>query len=170
MLSKKLNAALNSQMNKEFYSAYAYLSAAAYFEEEELTGFANFFRIQSQEELQHAMRFFEYLHHAGGQAILESIAAPKKDFKTPLGVFEHGLNQEQTLAAEISNLLNLSIAEKHAPTQVFLQWFISEQVEEEALFTRYIKKLKRNGQDANGLMMLDNELAARKLEADAEAE
>lgn len=170
MLSKKLNAALNSQMNKEFYSAYAYLSAAAYFEEEELTGFANFFRIQSQEELQHAMRFFEYLHHAGGQAILESIAAPKKDFKTPLGVFEHGLNQEQNLAAEISNLLNLSIAEKHAPTQVFLQWFISEQVEEEALFTRYIKKLKRNGQDANGLMLLDNELAARKLETEAEAE
>lgn len=168
MLSKKLNAALNHQMNKEFYSAYAYLAAAAYFEAEELTGFANFFRIQSQEETQHAMRFFEYVHHAGGSAQLDAIDAPKRDFKSPLAVFEHGLNQEQTLAAEISNLLNLSIAEKHAPTQVFLQWFISEQVEEEALFTRYIKKLKRNGQDANGLMMLDNELAARKLESTGE--
>lgn len=170
MLSKKLNAALNAQMNKEFYSAYAYLAAAAYFEEEELSGFANFFRIQSQEETQHAMRFFEYLHDAGGGAILESIAAPKRDFKSPLAVFEHGLNQEQTLAAEISSLLNLSISEHHAPTQVFLQWFISEQVEEEALFTRYIKKLKRNGQDSNGLFMLDNELAARKLEPAADAD
>lgn len=169
MLSKKLNTALNAQMNKEFYSAYAYLSAAAYFEEEELTGFANFFRIQSQEETQHAMRFFEYLHHAAGQALLEAIAAPKKDFKSPLAVFEHGLNQEQTLAAEISNLLNLSIAEKHAPTQVFLQWFISEQVEEEALFTRYIKKLKRIGTDGNGLILLDNELAARKLATASES-
>ena len=165
MLSRKLNAALNAQMNKEFYSSYAYLAAAAYFEEEELSGFANFFRIQSQEEQQHAMRFFEYLHHAGGQCSLESIAAPKKDFKSALGVFEHGLKQEQDLAAEISALLNLSIAEAHAPTQIFLQWFISEQVEEEALFTRYIKKLKRVGQDSNGLILLDNELAARKADA-----
>ena len=170
MLSKKLNAALSAQMNKEFYSAYAYLSAAAYFEEEEFTGFANFFRIQSQEELQHAMKFFEYIHHAGGTSILEAIAAPKKDFKSPLAVFEHGLGQEQNLAAEISALLNLSISEAHAPTQVFLQWFISEQVEEEALFTRYIKKLKRVGQDSNGLILLDNELAACKSEAGGEAD
>jgi ferritin len=159
MISTKLNAALNAQMNKEFYSAYAYLAVAAYFEEEELT----------QEELQHAMKFFEYLHHAGGQSKLESIAAPKKDFKSALAVFEHGLKQEQDLAAEISALLNLSIAEAHAPTQVFLQWFISEQVEEEALFTRYIKKLKRVGQDSNGLILLDNELAARKPDAASSA-
>src|SRR5690349_18360605 len=98
MLSKKLNAALNKQMNTEFFSAYAYLSAAAYFEEEEFGGFANFFKIQAAEEMQHGMKIFDYLHHAGGSAILTAVAAPKRDFSSPLHVFETGLQNEQKLA------------------------------------------------------------------------
>src|SRR4051812_19565258 len=101
MLSKKLNDALNAQMNKEFYSAYSYLSTAAYFEDEELGGFSNFFKIQAQEEVQHGMKLFEYLHNVGGHANLATIAAPKRDFKTPLEVFEYGLKNEQQLADEI---------------------------------------------------------------------
>jgi len=169
MLSKKLNAALNKQMNQEFYSAYTYLAAAGNFEIEEQAGFANFFRIQAREELQHAMKFFNYIHHAGGTSILDSIAAPKKEFPSPLAAFEFSLGHEQKLAADISDLLNLSIAERHAPTQVFLQWFITEQVEEEALFTRWIKRLKRVGNDSSGLLILDKELSERTAEADAGA-
>ncbi|HYG77886.1 MAG TPA: ferritin [Planctomycetota bacterium] len=161
MLSKKLNAALNKQMNQEFFSAYTYLSAASHFEEEEQAGFANFFKIQAQEELQHAMKFFDYLHDAGGQPLLDAISAPKRDYSTPLAAFEFSLQHEQKLASDISDLLNLSIAERHAPTQVFLQWFITEQVEEEALFTRWIKRLKRIGNDHAGLLILDKELAGR---------
>lgn len=161
MLSKKLNNALNAQMNKEFYSAYSYLSTAAYFEEEELGGFAHFYKIQAQEELQHGMKFFEYIHRAGARCQLDAIAIPRKDFGTPLETFEYGLKNEIQLADEISLLLTMSIAERHAPTQVFLQWFITEQVEEEALFTRCIKRLKRIGNDNNGIFMLDKEFAER---------
>jgi len=168
MLSKKLNAALNSQMNKEFYAAYTYLSVAAYFEEEELGGFANFFKIQGQEELQHAMKIFGYIHDVSGSVTLNAIAAPRKEFKKPIDAFTFGLKNEQDLAGEIEALLQLAISEHHAPTQVFLQWFITEQVEEEALFTRYIKRLSRVGDDANGLLMLDAELLGRKIEATEE--
>lgn len=165
MLSKKLNAALNNQMNKEFFAAYTYLSVAAYFEEQELGGFANFFKIQSQEELQHAMKIFTYLHNVSGEVTLAAISAPKKEFKQPIDAFKFGLKNEQELAGDIESLLQLAISEHHAPTQVFLQWFITEQVEEEALFTRYIKRLSLVGSDANGLLLLDNEFGNRKPDA-----
>lgn len=168
MLSAKLNAALNTQMNKEFFAAYSYLSVAAYFEDEEFGGFANFYRIQAQEEIQHAIKIFDYIHQAGGQCVLASVAAPKKDFKTPLAAFEYSLDSETQLAGEIDNLLSTSITERHAPTQVFLQWFITEQVEEEALFTRSIKRLKRVGSDANGLLMMDKEFGERTLDSGSE--
>lgn len=166
MLSATLNAALNAQMNKEFFAGYQYLSATAFFEDEELGGFANFFRIQAAEELQHAMKIFEYIHRAGGSAQLAAVAAPKRNFKTPIEVFRFGLKNETDLAGEIDDLLALAMAEKHAPTQVFLQWFINEQVEEEALFTRAIKRLERVA-DSNGILLLDEEFARRQPEKEA---
>jgi ferritin len=165
MIGNKLNDALNNQMNKEFFAAYTYLAAVGYFEQEELGGFANFFRIQAQEEVQHALKIFSYMHQAGGRPVLETIKAPKKDFASPIAVFEYGLQSEQNLAGEISALLNLSISERHAPTQIFLQWFINEQVEEEALFTRAIKRLKLVGRDPNGLLLLDKEFSERAPDA-----
>lgn len=165
MLSKKLNAALNKQMNKEFYSAYAYLAVATYFEEEEFNGFANFFKIQSQEELQHAMKILAYLHDVGGSVTLDAIAAPRKEFKEPIEAFKYGLTNEQQLADEIEALLRLASDERHAPTQIFMQWFVTEQVEEEALFTRCIKRLDRVKSDPNGVLLLDNEFATRTLDA-----
>ena len=167
MLSKKLNLALNKQMNKEFYSAYAYLAVASYFEEEEFAGFANFFKIQAQEELQHAMKILGYLHDVGGTVTLDAIASPRKEFKTPIEAFKYGLSNEQQLADEIGALLSLATGERHAPTQIFMQWFVTEQVEEEALFTRCIKRLERVNNEANGLLLLDNEFATRTLEPDA---
>jgi ferritin len=166
MLSSKLNAALNSQMNKEFFAGYQYLAATAFFEDEELGGFAHFFRIQAAEELQHAMKIFDYIHRVGGAAKLEAVSAPKRDFKAPVDVFRFGLKNEIDLAKEIDELLALAISEKHAPTQVFLQWFINEQVEEEALFTRAIKRLERAA-DSNGILLLDEEFARRQPEKQA---
>ena len=169
MLGKKLNEAMNSQMNKEFFAAYSYLSTASFFEEQELNGFAKFFRIQSQEEVTHAMKIFDYLHQVGGNTVLASIAAPQKDYSSPLAALESSLESERKLAGDIAGLFALATSERHAPTQVFLQWFINEQVEEEALFTRCIKRLKMVGKDANGLLILDREFGERAPDAPAAA-
>ena len=165
MIGEKLNAAINVQMNKEFFASYSYLATSAHFEAEELSGFSKFFLIQSAEETQHAMRILNYLHRVGGRPILDAIQAPKSTFGTPLEAFEYGLESELKLAGEIEQLYALAIDEKHAATQIFLQWFISEQVEEEALFTRYVKRVKLVGGDPDGLLMLDSELGARKPES-----
>ncbi len=163
MLSDKLNQRLNEQMNKELFSAYSYLAASAYFEGEELTGFANFFKIQAQEELQHTMKFYDFINQVGGKIALDSISAPKSDFQGVLDVFESGLAQERELAAAINNLLDLAIEENHAPTRIFLQWFVTEQVEEESLFHHCIKRVKLGGQDGQGVLLLDQEFAKRSL-------
>ena len=167
MIGDKLNAAINLQMNKEFFASYSYLALAAHFESEEFSGFAKFFLIQSGEETQHAMRILNYLHRVGGRPILEAIQAPRVSFGKPVEAFEYSLESERKLAAEIDQLYALAIAEKHAATQIFLQWFITEQVEEEALFTRYVKRLKLVGDDADGLLLMDRELGERKPESGA---
>src|SRR5205809_823573 len=113
MLSKKINSALNEQMNKEFFSAYSYLASMAYFEAEELLGFAKFFSFQAQEELQHAMKIFEFVHKAGGQPFMGSVAAPKADFSSPLEAFEYGLKNERKLSGDISALFELAADERN---------------------------------------------------------
>ena len=165
-LPKKINAALNKQLNKEFASAYTYLAAAAYFEEQELGGFANFFRIQANEELVHATKIFDFIHRAGGEVEFFPIAAPKITLKSPLDAFEQGLKQEQDLGADINNLLTISTDEGHGPTRVFMFWFVNEQVEEEALFTRCIRRIQMVGKDGQGIFLLDKEFAERKPEAE----
>ncbi|MCW8129232.1 MAG: ferritin [Planctomycetota bacterium] len=161
----KIVKALNKQMGKEFSSAYNYLASAAYFEEQELPGFANFFHIQAKEELVHAMKIFEFIHRIGGDTELLPIPAPKAGFESALDAFEQGLKQEKELASEINSLLNLATDEHHSPARVFMFWFVNEQVEEEALFTRCIKRIKLVGKDGQGLLMLDKEFAERKADS-----
>lgn len=164
-LPKKINDALNKQLNKEFASAYTYLAAASYFEEQELGGFANFFRIQANEELAHAMKIFDFIHRAGGSVEFLPITAPKITLKSPLDAFEQGLKQEQDLGADINSLLTMATEEGHGPTRVFMFWFVNEQVEEEALFTRCIRRIQLGGKDGQGILLLDKEFAERKAEA-----
>lgn len=162
MLSDRVNKALNDQMGKEFFAFYSYLATAAFFEEEELPGFANFFHLQAKEEVTHAMKLFDYIHKAGGKAAFEAMAAPKSSFATPLEPFEHGLESERRLAKEIDEIRDIAIAEKDVATRVFLQWFITEQVEEEALFHHCIKRMKRIGTEGPGLILLDREFGERR--------
>lgn len=162
----KIVKALNKQMNREFTSAYNYLASAAYFEEQELPGFANFFHIQAKEELVHAMKFFEFIHRIGGTSELMPIPAPKAQFSEPADAFEQGLKQERELAEEINTLLNIATDEHHSPARVFMFWFVNEQVEEEALFIRCLKRIKMVGKDGQGLLLLDKEFAERKPDAE----
>jgi ferritin len=163
MLSQKLQDALNKQMTAEFYSAYLYLQMAAYYESEDLPGFANFFRIQHQEELQHAMKFFDFLCEIGVKPSLGTIETSRNDFSSAKEPFDASLEHEKKVTASIGNLVDIANEEKAHAANAFLQWFVTEQVEEEATFSLYIRKLEMAGDDARGLLMLDQELGQRAL-------
>ena len=161
MLSKTLEKAINEQINFEFYSAYTYLAMSAYAEEIDFPGAANFFKIQAQEELDHARKMYDYLFQKGGKVVLEAIEKPKAEFDNLLNIFEEGLKHEQTVTKRIYNIANIALDEKEHATMSFLSWFVDEQVEEEENFTNLVKKIKRaSGNEAN-LYMIDDELATR---------
>ncbi len=161
MLSQPLADALNEQMKNEFFSAYLYKAMAAYFEAEELPGFAHWMKMQSLEELCHGEKFFNYLCEAGGRAVLLPIDAPQKDFESPLEVFEHAFKHEQFVTASINKLMTLAKSQNDHATEIFLQWFVTEQVEEEASFGLELKKLRLLTGDGRGMLMLDKELGQR---------
>lgn len=161
MLKKKVENALNKHLNAEFYSSYLYLSMAAYFESINLKGFANWMRVQAQEELVHAIKFYDFIIERGGKAVLSSIEGPSTKWQSPLAVFEHAYKHEQKVTGLINNLVDLSIAEQDHATNNFLQWFIAEQVEEEASADEVVQKIKLMGDASGGLFMLDQELAQR---------
>lgn len=161
MISEKMEKLLNEQIQKEFYSAYLYLSMEAYLTSINLTGFANFFRIQTQEERDHAIIFFNYVNHVGGRVKLDAIQAPKFEFASPEEIFQEAYKHEQFVTASIYNIVNLAIEEKDHKTNAFLQWFVTEQAEEEASMDNYVKKLKLIDGDGRGLLMLDQELGQR---------
>jgi len=161
MLSQPLVDALNEQMKNEFFSAYLYKSMAAYFEAEDLPGFAHWMKMQALEELCHGEKFFNYICEAGGRAVLLPIDGPKADYESPLDVFEYSLKHEQFVTASINNLMTLAKNENAHATEIFLQWFVTEQVEEEASFGLELKKLQRLEGDNRGLMMMDKELGQR---------
>jgi ferritin len=163
MLSKKMVEALNKQLNKEIYSAYLYMSMSAYSTFIGLKGFANWFMVQYQEEMVHAMKIYNYINDQGGQVKLMDIAQPLIEFKSPLDMFEKTLGHEKFITKSINELVDLTIAEKDHATSIFLQWFVTEQIEEEANDNDIISKLKLAGESGNGLLMLDKELAARVL-------
>lgn len=161
MLSEKMNKMLNEQVQKEFYSAYFYLSMKAYFLHQNLDGFANFFSVQVQEERDHALKLFHYINQAGGKIELLQIDAPQVDFASPQVVFELTYEHEQFVTKSIYALVDQAIAEKDHSTNNFLQWFVTEQMEEEATMDRVLKKLQLIKNDPQGLFMLDAELAQR---------
>lgn len=165
MISKKMTEALNGQLNKEFYSAYLYLSMAAWSQAKNLKGFSSWFSIQAQEELGHALKFFKYLEDQSSAVRLQAVDAPTANFASPTAVFEATLKHENHITESIHKLMDLAVAEKDHATQIMLQWFVTEQVEEEANVTEIVQKLKLVGDDPRGLFLVDRELAQRQTAA-----
>jgi len=161
-MNKKLLDEMNIQINKEMYSGYLYLAMAAHFEEENFPGFANWMTIQAEEELEHAMKFFEFLHEVGGKVVLDAIDKPDSEFGNPQEVFEQVLEHEQYVTSRIHLLYKLAADTNEYPTLMFLQWFVNEQVEEEKNATEIVENLKLAGESGNALLMLDRALAQRK--------
>lgn len=161
MLNEKIQDAINKQLNAELYSSYLYLSMSAYFSSIELSGFANWMRVQAQEELMHSMKFYDYINERGGRVTLTEIAAPQTEWKSPEAVFDHVYKHEQKVTGLINDLVNLAIEEKDHATHNFLSWFVTEQVEEEASASDILQKVKLIGKDGSGLFMLDKELSTR---------
>ncbi|MFC1626632.1 ferritin [Patescibacteria group bacterium] len=169
-LSKKMQQALNEQINAELYSAYIYLSMSAYFEKENLSGFAQWMRMQASEEQVHAMKIYDYINERGGEVMLTSIAQPKATWKSPLDVFQEAHKHEQHVTKLIYNLVNIAKSEDDKATDSFLEWFIDEQVEEEASAEEIVGKLQFINGDPSGLMFLDEKLGERQVEEEVTTE
>lgn len=162
MLSEVVQNALNAQVKHEFYSAYVYLSMSAYCESITLPGCAHWLRLQAQEELAHAMKFFTFINDRGGRVVLESLDQPPVEFQSPLAVFEQALEHERHVTASIYRLYDLAVKENDYPTQVLLHWFITEQVEEEKSAGEIVGLLRLSGGEGPALIMLDRQLGARE--------
>jgi ferritin len=170
MLSETLTKAINDQIQFEYYSAFIYKAMQAYFEDEDLPGMANWMDIQFQEEMSHAEKMFNFVCETGGRVELQAMDAPRNEYSSPLEAFEISLEHEQIVTSRINDLMELAQQEKNHAAQIFLQWFVTEQVEEEASVGHIIAKLKRVQEDGRGLMMIDQELAQRTFTPiDAEA-
>jgi len=161
MLSEKMQDALNGQLNAELYSSYLYLSMNAYFKSINLEGCANWMYYQAQEELTHTMKFYDFINQRGGKVKLLQVEAPPDDWSSPLTVFEFTLQHEQKVTGLINGLVELALAEHDHATNIFLQWFVSEQVEEEESVGGVLEQLKLMGEANGGLFMIDRELAKR---------
>jgi len=161
VLGKKVEDALNTQMNKEFYSAYLYLSMSAHFESNSLKGFAHWLRIQAKEELGHGMKFYDYMAQRGARPALSQIDAPPSKWKNHAIIFEDAYKHEQKVTKYISELADLARSEADHATEVFLQWFVNEQVEEEMNASEIVSKMKLVGDSAAGLFVVDSELGKR---------
>ena len=162
MFSKAVQKAMNKQINHELYSSYLYLSMAAHFEKEGLPGFAVWMKAQSAEEREHAMKFYEHIYNRGGSVVLEAIEKPPTEFKKPLDVMKQVLEHERKVTALITSVYEVALKENDYPAQVMLQWFISEQVEEEKNVTDIIDRLSKVGDAPAMLFMMDAQLGARK--------
>ncbi|MCX6238215.1 MAG: ferritin [Bacteroidia bacterium] len=161
MIKKAVEVALNEQINAEFHSAYLYLSMSAWFHSVGLAGYANWMRIQYQEELAHATRFFDYVNERGGNVKLSPIGEVQVDFKGTVNVFEETLVHEQLVTSLINKLMDIAIKESDHATKSFLQWFVDEQVEEEANVEQILHNLKLIKGEGQGLLMMDREMQTR---------
>jgi len=162
MISEKMEQLLNEQIQKEFYSAYLYLSFEAYFTSRNLNGFANWFRVQAMEERDHAIILINYLNLVGGRVKLQAIQAPEWDFKSIEEVLEKALAHEQYVTKSIYNIADQAIEERDHKTGSFIKWFIDEQAEEEDNAQQNLSKIRLVGEDdGRGILMLDTEMAAR---------
>ena len=164
MLNKELLDALNEQMNHEFYAAHAYMAMAAFCDDNSYEGFANFYIQQAKEERFHGKKIYDYINDRGEHALFTAIPAPKTEFSSILETFEDGLAQEQDVTRRFYNLSDLANKDKDYATISFLNWFLDEQVEEEAMFETHIDYLNRIGDDSNTLKIKEKELAARSFD------
>jgi ferritin len=162
MIKEKVQKAINEQIQAEFQSAYIYLGMSAYFEESNLDGFANWMKIQWEEEIQHGMYLYEHILRRGGHVELLSIDQPKLDIKSPVHAFEQALEHERYITGRINDLYELAQQEKDNPLQTLLHWFIDEQVEEEENTDKIRQQLEMVGDDRSGLFMLDKEMGERQ--------
>ena len=164
MISDKMTQALNEQVNREMYSAYLYMAMSAHCDSIGLKGFANWFMVQYHEEMLHAMKIYEYIQRQGGKVKLMAVSEPPSKWESPLEMFQKTLEHEQFITKSINDLVDLAIQEKDHASHIFLQWYVTEQVEEEENDNDILAKLNLVGGDAggrNGLFMIDKELAAR---------
>jgi ferritin len=161
MISEKMTQALNEQFNREVYSAYLYMSMSANCNQKGLKGFASWFMVQYHEEMFHAMKIYEYIQRQGADVKLDTIQAPPATFESPMEMFTQTLAHEQYITRSINELMEIAIAEKDHATQIFLEWYVTEQVEEEENDNDMIAQLKLIDDNPHGLMMLDRELAGR---------
>lgn len=160
-MKKKMEKALNKQVNAEMYSSYLYLAMESYFQSVSLTGFAKWMRGQVQEEMFHGMKIYDYVHERGGRAQFEAIAKPQTHWDSPLAAFEHILAHEESVTELINNLIDVALDVRDHAAKAFLNWFIIEQVEEEATVGEIVARLRLIGDDSSGLFLLDSELSKR---------
>jgi len=161
MISGKMQEAINQQINAELYSSYLYMSMAAYFEHLQLPGFCHWMKVQAQEELAHAVRFYNYLSERGGRALMAAIEAPPTEWESPRECMQAVLDHERKVTGLINQLMNLAQDERDHASMSFLQWFVDEQVEEEASVDAILGKLNLIQSAPGGLFMLDNEMGSR---------
>jgi len=161
MISKTMEAELNGQVTKEIYSAFLYMSMSIQSESLGLKGFANWFMVQYHEEMSHAMKIYDHIQSRSGRVVLEAIDKPPHEFDSALDMFRKTLKHEQFVTQCFNNLMDIAIAEKDHASQIFLQWFITEQVEEEENDNDMIAQLELAGDNPQALMMLDRELTGR---------
>lgn len=161
MISKRMEDALNHQINREYYSGLFYLSMSAHAGEAGYKGIAKWFMIQYHEEIMHAMKIYQYVQARGGQVEFMNIEAPPKDYTDMTDLFTRTLEHEQSVTAMVNNLMNTAIEEKDHAAQIFLQWYVTEQVEEEENVNDILTRIKMINGDIHAMLMLDNELAQR---------
>ena len=166
MIQQDLQNALNQQINQEFTAAYNYLAMAAYFDTQNLDGFANWMQLQHDEEREHGMKLLRYLQDRGGEVLLEGIESPRREYSSPLEVFQISLEMECANTASINDLYELASKLNDHATTSHLQWFLDEQVEEEKSVEDVISLLERVGGDIAGLLYLNDKMGARSPEAE----
>jgi ferritin len=162
MLNNTVQDALNQHMNQEFYSSYLYLAMSAYCESINLSGFAHWLRVQSQEEMDHALKLFDYVNLRQGRVLLQPISQPPVEFQSPQDVMQQTLDHEQQVTAMINRLYELAVREEDYATQIHLHWFITEQAEEEKAAIDVVEQLRLIGDQGDALLLLDQRLAERK--------
>ncbi len=161
MLNEKMEETLNSQLNFEIYSSYIYFSMSAYFNHINLPGFASWMQAQTQEELVHAMKLYNYINEKGGRIKIDQIPKPPEEWDSPLAAFEHALSHEKIVTGRINNMVKLADELKDPDTHNALQWFVKEQVEEEESVGKAVQKIKQKGDTSDGMNTLDQELGKR---------
>ncbi|MBX3043329.1 MAG: ferritin [Candidatus Kapabacteria bacterium] len=168
MMKQVILDALNKQIQREMYSSNLYLAMSAYYASQNLSGFAKWMELQAKEEMMHAMKFFQYILQRGGKPVIMEIAAPKLDWESPLNAFEDAYHHETLVTGWINDLVELAKAERDFATDNLLQWFIAEQVEEEATAIEIVEKLKMIGNNPHGIFMMDTNLGGRAATPQAE--